>query len=97
MKYDYKAPLEYIYKLIVNHPEDLVVRQEENDTIVNLYITANKEDYGVIIGSGGERIKNVKKILTVKAVRDGVKLNIKVDDDNSRDEVETADEEESEE
>lgn len=82
MKYDYQEPLEYILKLIVNNPEDLEVTQKEDGTVVDLYVKANKEDYGIIIGKKGDRIKNIKKILTVKAVKDGVKLNIKVDDDN---------------
>jgi len=94
MKYNYKEPLEYILNLIVNHPEELEVTQKESGTIVDLYIKANPSDYGIIIGKKGERVKNIKKILTVKAVKDGVKLNIKVDDSNvKRESVEEAAEE----
>lgn len=92
MNYNYQEPLEYILKLIVNNPEDLEITQKEDGTVVDLFIKANPEDYGIIIGKGGERIKNIKKILTVKAVRDGVKLNINVDDSNvKREQEEVAD------
>ncbi|HHH14312.1 MAG TPA: KH domain-containing protein [candidate division WWE3 bacterium] len=84
MNYNYKEPLEYILKLLVTHPEELEVRQEEEGTVVNLYVKANKEDYGIIIGKGGQRIKNIKNILTVKAVKDGVKINIHVDEEGKK-------------
>ncbi len=93
MQYNYKEPLEYILKLLVNHPEDLEVTQEEDNTVVNLYVKANKEDYGIIIGKGGQRIKNIKNILTVKAVKDGVKINIYVDEESRKDKENTQKEE----
>ena len=84
MEYNYQEPLEYILRLIVNNPDELEITQKEEGTVIDLFIKANPSDYGIIIGRGGERIKNIKKILTVKAVRDGVKLNIHVDDDNNK-------------
>lgn len=97
-KYNYQEPLEHIIKVLVENPEEIEIRQEEDGTIINLFVKANPSDYGSIIGKRGKMINNIKNILKVKAVKDGVKININIDDDAPRPsretENETADSEE---
>lgn len=80
-KYNYKDPLEHIIKVLVENPDEIEIRQEEEGTVVNLYVKANPSDYGSIIGKRGKMINNIKNLLKVKAVKDGVKININIEDD----------------
>lgn len=82
----YKEALEYMVKLIAENPDEVEVREEVDGTVVNLYIKANKKDYGAIIGRGGQMVQNIRKILTVRAVKDGIKINIKIDDEEESEE-----------
>lgn len=81
MTKNYKEVLEYILKFIVENPEDIKVAETVDGSIVDLHVTANKNDYGTIIGKGGQMIQNIRKVLTVKAVKDNVKVNIKIEDE----------------
>lgn len=81
METNYKEVLEYILKFLVEYPEDLVVTESREGSIVDLNVKANKKDYGTIIGKGGQMIQNIRKVLTVKAVKDNVKVNIKIEDE----------------
>lgn len=81
MKDNYKETLEYLLKFIVENPNDIEIEQTNEGTLINLNVKANKSDYGTIIGKGGQMIQNIRRILTVKAVKDGVKINIKIDDE----------------
>ncbi|NCT55377.1 KH domain-containing protein [bacterium] len=78
--FNYKEPLEKIITVLVDNPKEVEIREEVDGTIVNLYIKANPNDYGVIIGRGGKMINNIKNILKVKAVKDGIKINLNIDD-----------------
>ena len=81
MKNSYKDALEYILKFIVEYPEEIVVDEKVDGSVVDLIVTANKKDYGTIIGKKGQMIQNIRKVLTVKAVKDNIKVNIKIDDE----------------
>lgn len=88
MKNSYKDALEYILKFIVENPDEVKVEEKVDGSIVDLVVTANKGDYGTIIGKGGQMIQNIRKVLTVKAVKDNIKVNIKIDDELSQDKAE---------
>ncbi|MBP7859535.1 KH domain-containing protein [Patescibacteria group bacterium] len=81
MKDNYKEILEYILKFIVESPKEIEITENVTGTLIDLNVKANKADYGTIIGKGGQMIQNIRKILTVKAVKDGVKINIRIDDE----------------
>lgn len=81
MNTNYKEVLDYILKFIVEFPEDIKVTETVDGSVVNLHVTANKSDYGTIIGKGGQMIQNIRKVLTVKAVKDNIKVNIEIDDE----------------
>ena len=81
MKNSYKDALEYILKFIVEYPDEIIVEEKVDGSVVDLVVTANKKDYGTIIGKKGQMIQNIRKVLTVKAVKDNIKVNIKIDDE----------------
>lgn len=93
---DYAKALEYMVKVIAEHPDKVVVTEETDGTVITLFIKAEKSDYGAIIGKGGQMVQNMRRILTVRAVKDGIKINISIDDEDSKPKKEVEDKKEEE-
>lgn len=79
-----KQLLEYIVPNIVNHPEDVVITEEESDGSVNLSIKVNPEDMGRVIGKSGKVIKAIRQIGRIIAIKKGLRVNIDVVDEGNR-------------
>lgn len=59
--------------------DDFDVREDRNEEgRVNLDVVANPEIVGLIIGREGKTIKNLRKILSIKATRENLGVNINV-------------------
>lgn len=80
----YAQALEYMVKIIAENPDEVEITEQTDGTVITLYIKAAKSDYGAIIGKGGQMVQNMRRILTVKAVKDGIKININIDDEEGR-------------
>lgn len=76
-----KQLLEYIVPNIVNHPEDVVINETEENGVINLSIKVNPEDMGRIIGKSGKVIKAIRQIGRIIAIKKGVRVNIDVIDE----------------
>lgn len=76
-----KDLIEYIVKQLVNNPDDVAVDENiEEGGIVNLTLSVNPEDMGIVIGKGGQTIKALRKFLTIRAVVDSVRVNLQLYD-----------------
>lgn len=64
--------VEYLLVRLVDNPDDLVVEEVEVEEGVEIRISVNPEDMGRVIGRGGQVIKAIRKLVQVKAARDGV-------------------------
>lgn len=73
-----KDLVEYIVKNIVNNPDDVQVEEQKEGSDVNLLLTVNPEDMGVVIGRAGQTIKAVRKLLTVRAMNDNVRVSLQI-------------------
>lgn len=73
-----KDLVEYIVKNIVSKPEAVTVEENTSDTEVTLSLTVDPSDMGVVIGKGGQMIKALRKLLTVRAMADGVRVNLQL-------------------
>lgn len=67
---------EFILKSIVNHPEDVVVKEEEKDNEISLDISVHTEDMGRVIGKQGKIIKSIRSLLFAKSLKEGKKINV---------------------
>lgn len=76
-----KQLLEYIVPHIVNHPEDVVISETEEEGMVNLSIKVNPEDMGRVIGKSGKVIKAIRLIGRIVAIKKGLRVNIDVVDE----------------
>lgn len=73
---------EYIIKQLVSKPDEVVVEEEQSQEGVTLLVKVAPDDMGLIIGKAGATIKAIRKILTIRAVADRVRVNIRLLDEN---------------
>ncbi len=70
----------YIVKGIVSNPDAVDVVEENNSGDVNLLLSVDPADMGVVIGRSGQTIKAIRKILTVRAMADNVRVNLQINE-----------------
>ncbi len=73
-----KELLEYIIKAIVQHPEEVEVREVEGTKSVILEVRVAPEDRGRVIGKQGQTVKALQTIIRVAGLKKGKKVVIEV-------------------
>jgi predicted RNA-binding protein YlqC (UPF0109 family) len=58
--------------------EDFTVNEEQIDDKINLTVVAPQETVGLIIGKEGKTIKNIRKILAIKATQENTVVSVNV-------------------
>lgn len=72
--------LEFILKSIVDDFSAIRIEEEdESENVKVFHIFADEDQKGAIIGKGGRTIKSIRNLLSIKAVREGVKVFVKVE------------------
>lgn len=72
--------LKYIVTNIVTNPDAVVVEEQNIDGDVNLILTVDPADMGIVIGKGGQTIRSIRKLLTVRAIVENVRVNLQLND-----------------
>ena len=72
-----KALIETIVASLVDHPEDIVVTETEENTKIVYHLTVNQEDVGKVIGKNGRIAKAIRTV--VYAARTDAKKRIYLD------------------
>lgn len=73
-----KELTEYIAKSLVEHTENVEVRELSRGHHVTLELRVDKEDMGRIIGKGGRVANAIRTLLRVAAERDGQQVTLDV-------------------
>ena len=73
-----KELIEYIAKSLVDHPEDVEVRQSGSGSRVRLELKVNADDMGRVIGRSGRVANAVRTLLRVAAEREGKQVTLDV-------------------
>ncbi|HSL28913.1 MAG TPA: KH domain-containing protein [Anaerolineales bacterium] len=73
-----KDLIEYIAKSLVEHPEDVQVRQSGGGSRVRIELSVSKEDMGRVIGKGGKVANSIRTLLRVAAEREGKQATLDV-------------------
>ncbi len=68
----------YIVKSLVTNPDAVSVEEQRDGGEVNLLLTVDPADMGLVIGKGGQTIKSIRKVLIVKAMADNVRVNLQL-------------------
>lgn len=71
-----KDTLLYLLQKIVDHPDDVVVDQEQSEDKTILTIHANQEDLGKVIGKSGRIIRAIRDVIKLMAAKQGVYVDV---------------------
>lgn len=77
-----KDIVEYIVKQFVTTPDEVEVTEENQDGMLLVRLKVAPADMGLTIGKSGQTIKAVRRLLTVKAISDNVRVNLELIDSN---------------
>ena len=73
-----KDLIEYIAKSLVDHPDEVQVRQSGGGSRVRIELSVSKEDMGRVIGKGGKVANSIRTLLRVAAEREGKQATLDV-------------------
>ncbi|MBI5932090.1 MAG: KH domain-containing protein [Chloroflexi bacterium] len=73
-----KELIEYIAKSLVDHPDEVEVRQSGSGSRVRLELKVNADDMGRVIGRSGRVANAVRTLLRVAAEREGKQVTLDV-------------------
>jgi len=73
-----KELIEYIAKSLVDHPDEVQVRQSGGGSRVRIELSVSKDDMGRVIGKGGKVANSIRTLLRVAAEREGKQATLDV-------------------
>jgi predicted RNA-binding protein YlqC (UPF0109 family) len=73
-----KDLIEYIAKSLVEHPEEVEVRESASGNHVRLELKVNADDMGRVIGRSGRVANSIRMLLRVAAEREGKQVTLDV-------------------
>ena len=73
-----KDLLNYIVTSIVTKPQAVKIDEENQEGNINLNLTVDPTDMGLVIGKGGQTIRAIRKLLTVRAIAENVRVNLQL-------------------
>lgn len=68
-----KELIEYIARAIVDNPDEVVVREEEEGDRIVFYLQVAESDMGKVIGKQGRIANAMRTLLKVAAAKGGVR------------------------
>ena len=74
-----KELLEVIAKRLVEHPEQVVVAETNNERALILELKVAPEDMGKVIGKQGRIAKAIRTVMRAAANRAGEKVAVEID------------------
>ncbi|MBE6690114.1 MAG: KH domain-containing protein [Ruminococcaceae bacterium] len=75
-----KEILADIARAIVDHPDDVVVTEEEKGNDVTLTLAVHEDDMGMVIGRHGRIAKAIRSVMKSVAGTCGKKVNVEIKD-----------------
>jgi predicted RNA-binding protein YlqC (UPF0109 family) len=73
-----KDLIEFIAKSLVDHPEEVQVKQSGGGTRTRIELSVNKDDMGRVIGKSGKVANSIRVLLRVAAEREGKQATLDV-------------------
>ncbi len=70
--------LEYVVKLMVSAPDEVVVTRTVDDLGVLITLKVGKDDMGRIIGKEGQTARSLRTLLRVIGSRNNLRVNMKI-------------------
>jgi predicted RNA-binding protein YlqC (UPF0109 family) len=73
-----KDLIEYIAKSLVEHPEEVQVREVGSGSRTRIELSVSRDDMGRIIGKSGKVANSIRTLLRVAAEREGKQATLDV-------------------
>ena len=73
-----KAFIEYVTKALVDHPEEVDVREINSERAVIFELRLNQTDIGKVIGKSGRTITAIRTLLTSAAAKQGKRAMLEI-------------------
>jgi len=75
--------IEFLVKNIVGQPDEIVIEEmvletDDGRKSISYIISVAQEDMALLIGKGGQTIRSVRNIAKIKAIKDGVYVDISI-------------------
>ena len=70
--------LNFIVTSLVTKPEAVSIEEQNDEGNVNLLLTVDPSDMGIIIGKSGQTIRAIRKLLTVRAIAENIRVNLQL-------------------
>jgi predicted RNA-binding protein YlqC (UPF0109 family) len=74
----YKDLIEYLAKALVDNPEEVEVREHEEENSVQLELSVNQKDLGKVIGRQGKTARAMRTILGAAAAKEGRRASLEI-------------------
>ncbi len=71
-----KELVEYIVKALVTKPDQVEVEEINQQGSIEFSLKVDPSDMGLVIGKGGQVIKSIRKLLTVRAMAENVRISL---------------------
>lgn len=75
-----KDLLEYIVTSLVSNKDAVVIDGRTEGTDITFILTIDPKDMGLIIGKNGQTIRSLRKLLTVRAIAENVRVNLQLNE-----------------
>jgi uncharacterized protein len=82
-----KDIVEFIVKQFVSNPDAVEVTEQQEDGYLNILLKVAPEDMGLAIGKSGQTIKAIRRLLTIKAISENMRVNLELIDSGVRPET----------
>jgi uncharacterized protein len=66
-----KELVEYIAKTLVDHPDEVNVREVRTERTVMIELTVNPDEKGQVIGRDGKIARAIRAMVSMSALREG--------------------------
>ncbi|NLT20066.1 MAG: KH domain-containing protein [Syntrophomonadaceae bacterium] len=73
-----KELVEFIAKSLVDNPEEVEIRQIENDRGIVLELKVAADDMGKVIGKQGKIAKSIRTLTKAAAAKEGKRVNVEI-------------------
>ncbi len=75
---DLKETLADIARAIVDHPEEVSVAENADESSVELVLSVAADDMGMVIGRHGRIAKAIRTVMKAAATGSGKKVNVEI-------------------
>ena len=73
-----KAFIEFVVKALVDHPDQVDVREVDGERVVVFELRLNQTDVGKVIGKSGRTITAIRTLLTSAAAKQGKRAMLEI-------------------